>query len=281
MSEHLVPKVGEHRLYDLFSEKTSLETKASTARWYAEMMIDLFFSEKGKEELGEDKFNSLPLGDKIKIIKPYVSIELINSLNHIKQFGDIASHYKPGRTIKEEEVNNIVEKSLLLFDFALIDLLKDGGLRATEVTGTLFSTFLPSVRVRVLRKIINLNDINYRSDDDMYHLDKSVLALTKNGEISKALRILEKLRKNNQIDENCVSFWKEKLSLIQEKIDEDILPIPKNISDCKRNFDDVISLMSSEEKKANEKLINVFNIMLDQIEPSEMGDKKPNLLILM
>lgn len=281
MSEHLVPKVGEHRLYDLFSEKTSLETKASTARWYAEMMIDLFFSEKGKEKLGEEKFNNLSLGDKIKEIRPYSSTELINSLNHIKQFGDIASHYKPGRIIKEKEVHSIVEKSLSLFDFALIDLLKNGGLRTTKVTGTLFSTFLPSVRVRVLRKIINLSDINYHSDDDMYHLDKLVLALTKNGEISKALKILEKLRGNNQIDVNSMIFWREKLELIQEKIDEDILPIPKDISDCKRNFDDVLSKMSSEEKKANEKLINVFNIMLNQIEPSEMGDKKPNLIILM
>jgi hypothetical protein len=281
MKEHLVPKVGEHRLYDLLSENTSLETKASTARWYAEMMIDLFFSAKRKKELGESKFNNLSLGDKIKIIKPEYSSDLIDALNLIKQFGDIASHYKPERSIDEKNVKKIIEKALSLFDFVLIDLMKDRGIRKTEVTATLFSTFLPSIRIRVLRSITDLSSIKGDSDNDMFLLDKLVLALTKNGESKKAFRILEKLKKEEKIGEYHFDFCAEKIDIIQCKIDDGILPIPENISDCKRNFEDVLGQMSDVEKSGNKELIDVFNTMLDQVEPSQMGDKMPSLMVLM
>lgn len=281
MKDHLVPKVGHHRLYDLVSEKTSLETKASTARWYAEMMIDLFFSANAKEKVGEDKFNKLSLGEKIKILREWCSDELIDALNLIKQFGDIASHYNPSKTIKESEVNKIIVKALSLFDYALIDLMKDGGIRKTEVTAVLFSTFLPSIRVRVLSSILDLSDIKGNSDNDMFLLDKLLLALTKNGEGKKAQKLLSKLRKEEKIGDYHLRFWLEKLEVIQGKIDEGILPIPENISDCKRNFDDVLSQLTSFEKAENQALIDVFDTMLSQVEPSDMGDKVPNLMVLM
>lgn len=281
MEEHLVPRAGQHRLYDLTSENTSAETKASTARWYAEMMIDLFFSEKAKLKVGAEKFNRLSLGEKIKTLKEDYSSGLIDALNLIKQFGDMASHYQPGRTIEAESVESVIKKSLSLFDFVLIDLMKDNGIRKTEATATLFSTFLPSIRVRVLKKIIDLGSVRGDSDDDMFLLDKLVLALTKNGEGKKAIRLLEKLKKQEKIGDYHVSFWEEKIEVIQGKIDEGVLPIPENISDCKRNFDDVFSQLSDEEKAENDSLIEVFNTMFDQVEPSEMGDKQPSLMVLM
>lgn len=281
MEEHLVPSAGQHRLYDLTSENTSAETKASTARWYAEMMIDLFFSGKGKSRVGTEKFNRLSLGEKIKILKEDYSNELIDALNLIKQFGDMASHYHPGRELDSKSVESIIKKSLSLFDFALIDLMKDNGIRKTEVTATLFSTFLPSIRVRVLKEIIDFASLRGDSDNDMFLLDKLVLALTKNGEAKKAIRLLEKLKKQEKIGDYHVSFWREKIEIIQGKIDEGVLPIPENISDCKRNFDDVFSQLSDEEKAENQNLIEVFNTMLDQVEPSQMGDKQPSLMVLM
>ena len=39
-----IPIIGHRRLNDLFSEQTSPETKANTARWYAELFIDKFLS---------------------------------------------------------------------------------------------------------------------------------------------------------------------------------------------------------------------------------------------
>lgn len=281
MQEHLIPRVGQHRLYDLTSENTSAETKASTARWYAEMMIDLFFSERGKSIVGDKKFNSLSLGEKIKIIKEFHSSELIDALNIIKNFGDKASHYYPDRKIDTREVEKIIEKSLSLFDYVLIELMKDGGIRKTEVTATLFSTFLPSIRVRVLKKIINFESLRGDSDEDMFLLDKLFLALTKNGEGKKAIRLLHKIKSKENISDYHVDFWMEKINLIQKKINENLLPIPKNIADCKRNFNDVLSQLTEEEKDKNSILINVFNTMLDQVEPSEMGEMQPNLIILM
>jgi hypothetical protein len=115
----------------------------------------------------------------------------------------------------------------------------------------------------------------------MFLLDKLVLALTKNGESKKAFRVLEKLKQEGKIGEYHFNFWAEKIDIIQGKIAEGVLPIPENISDCKRNFEDVLSRMSDEEKSGNKELIDVFNTMLDQVEPSQMGDKKPNLMVLM
>jgi hypothetical protein len=281
MRNHLAPKVAEHRLYDLFSEKTSFETKASTARWYAEMMIDLFFSKESKKIVGKENFIKLSLGEKLKHIKQTSSKELIDSLNFIKQFGDEASHYKPDNILNKKDVDKVIEKALSLFDFALIDLIKDGGIGKTPITARLFSTFLPSIRVRVIRSIIDINSVRGDSDNDMALLDKLLLALTKNGEGKKAIKLLEKLKKKGNIGIEHVDFWKKKIQTIQSKIEEGILPIAENISDCKRNFYDVYEEMTENERNENKDLIEVFNIMLDQIEPSDMGQKKPNLMILM
>ncbi|WP_312773509.1 hypothetical protein [Pseudomonas rhodesiae] len=281
MKDHLVPKVGEHRLYDLTSNQTSLETKASTARWYAEMMIDLFFSYEAKSNLGEDAFNKLSLGDKISILRKPGAEKLTQSLDLIKDFGDKASHYQPGRVIKESDVEKVVTLSLELFDLALIDLMKNGGIRKTEITAKLFSTFLPSIRIRVLKSIINMRFIRPDSDEDMFILDKILLAYTKNGEIKKARRLLEKLQKQGALPQSHVEFWKEKIQIIQEKLEAGILPVSENISDCRRNFENVLSQMNESEKEQNSDLIKVFEVMLAQVEPSDLGDKIPDLVILM
>jgi len=281
LKDHLVPKVGEHRLYDLTSNQTSLETKASTARWYAEMMIDLFFSYEAKSNLGEDSFNKLSLGDKISILRKPGAEKLTQSLDLIKDFGDKASHYQPGRVIKESDVERVVTLSLELFDLALIDLMKNGGIRKTEITAKLFSTFLPSIRIRVLKSIINMRFIRPDSDEDMFILDKILLAYTKNGEIKKARRLLEKLQKQGALPQSHVEFWKEKIQIIQEKLEAGILPVSENISDCRRNFENVLSQMNESEKEQNSDLIKVFEVMLAQVEPSDLGDKIPDLVILM
>lgn len=281
MENHLIPRVGEHRLYDLTSDNTSAETKASAARWYAEMMIDLFFSHDAKSEVGDDQFNKLSLGEKIKLIRKPETENLVNSLNHIKNFGDAASHYRPGRVINKIDVEEVTEKAFELFDFALIDIVKDGGIRKTEITAKLFSTFLPSIRVRVLKAILNTNAVDPASDNDMFLLDKLLLAQTKCGEIKKAFRLLDKLRGKGKLPESHVEFWKEKLTTIQLKMDAGILPIPRNISDCKRNFEDVLANVSELDKVENSELIRVFEIMLAQVEPSDMGDKVPDLMVLM
>lgn len=281
MENHLIPKVGEHRLYDLTSEKTSAETKASAARWYAEMMIDLFFSHDAKKNLGETEFNRLALGEKIKLLKKPGTENLVNSLNLIKEFGDKASHYLPGRTIEKKHVTNVINKALELFDFALIDLMKDGGIRKTEFTAKLFSTFLPSIRVRVIKSVLDIGSIDPGSDDDMFLLDKLLLAQVKNGEGKKSLKLLDKLQKESRLPRSHVEFWKMKLRKIQGKMDLGVLPIPENISDCRRNFEDVLAQMSASEKIENSDLIMVFETMLAQIKPSEMGGKVPDLMILM
>lgn len=281
MKDHLIPKVGEHRLYDLTSNQTSLETKASTARWYAEMMIDLFFSYEAKSNLGEDAFNKLSLGDKISVLRKPGAEKLTQSLDLIKDFGDKASHYQPGRVIKESDVERVVTLSLELFDLALIDLMKNGGIRKTEITAKLFSTFLPSIRIRVLKSIINMRFIRPDSDEDMFILDKILLAYTKNGEIKKARRLLEKLQKQGALPQSHVEFWKEKIQIIQEKLEAGILPVSENISDCRRNFENVLSQMNESEKEQNSDLIKVFEVMLAQVEPSDLGDKIPDLVILM
>jgi len=245
------------------------------------MMIDLFFSYEAKSNLGEDAFNKLSLGDKISILRKPGAEKLTQSLDLIKDFGDKASHYQPGRVIKESDVEKVVTLSLELFDLALIDLMKNGGIRKTEITAKLFSTFLPSIRIRVLKSIINMRFIRPDSDEDMFILDKILLAYTKNGEIKKARRLLEKLQKQGALPQSHVEFWKEKIQIIQEKLEAGILPVSENISDCRRNFENVLSQMNESEKEQNSDLIKVFEVMLAQVEPSDLGDKIPDLVILM
>jgi pentatricopeptide repeat protein len=119
------------------------------------------------------------------------------------------------------------------------------------------------------------------SDEDMFILDKILLAYTKNGEIKKARRLLEKLQKQGALPQSHVEFWKEKIQIIQEKLEAGILPVSENISDCRRNFENVLSQMNESEKEQNSDLIKVFEVMLAQVEPSDLGDKIPDLVILM
>lgn len=284
MTDYLTPKIGQHRINDMLSEATSLETKASTARWYAEMMIDLFLSKEVKCAIGEEDFYKLTLSEKIKGIKPFFSEQIIDSLQLIRNFGNKAAHYNPNVKIRETDVKKIVEKALTLFDLLLVNLLKDGGYEKTEYTPKIFSTFLPSIRCRVLNAIVDLNsvcckdDIGDRTDILMVH--KLLLAYVKNGERKKAINVIKKLKKKNSLNSKWYSRFKKAIDVMDENVKKNILPIPRNIHDCKRNFDDVMKDLSDEEKFLNKELIDIFNIMLQLTTPSELGELQPNELYL-
>lgn len=223
---------------------------------------------------------NLRLEKKIKLLKKPGNENLCDSLNFIKGFSDKASHYLPGRVIEKKDVAKVVKRALELFDFALIDLMRNGGTRKTEVTAKLFSAFLPSIRVRVIKSILDRKTFDPSSNDNIFLLDKLLLAQTKSGEGKKSLRLLDERCAQGKLSKAHLKFRKEKLREIQKKMDSGVLPISENISDCRRNLEDILLQMSASDRIENSELIKVFETMLAQIEPSAMGDKVPNLVIV-
>ncbi|MFT5594290.1 MAG: hypothetical protein ACI8SR_002679 [Oceanicoccus sp.] len=274
MSTILSPKVGENRLSEMTSPDTTPETKCWAARWYAEMMVELFLSDTAKQK--KKDFESLSLGNKIKEISEEYSEKLISSLYLIEDLGNQASHFKKGRAITEAESIKAVENAIGLFDLILVDLFKNQGLAKTLNTAKIFSTFLPSIRVNVLAKLLDFSKFDNNSEYDIGVLHKYLLALTKNGQREKARRLIKKLLKKETIDQDMFTYWENSINVISNNSKN--LPIPKSIEDCKRNFDDVLIILSNEDLSENSRLIEIFNILLESVTPSEMGDLIGNQL---
>lgn len=268
MSTILTPKVGENRVSEMTSPDTSFDTKCWAARWYAEMIVDLFLSNEAKLRI--DNFEKLSLGDKVKEISTTFSKELIDALYLIENLGNKGSHFKINSTVSEKDAETAVNTAIGLFDLILFDLFKNGGLAKTPNTARLFSTFLPSIRSNVLSMLIDFSSFDKESEFDVALLQKYLLALTKNNQREKARRLIKRLYKKSVINDFQYEFWEKTINQISGNLSE--LPVPKSIEDCKRNFDDVLSSMDEADKEYNSRLIDIFNILLDKVEPSEMGD---------
>lgn len=283
MNEYIIAGIAQRRFNDLTSDSSSVETKSNAARWYAEMMIDKFFSARAKENLeNEDVFHDMALAAKIQELKKYSPpLNLISSLEYIKTIGDRGSHYHPNhQKITSIEAEKVVKMALSLFDLALVELLKDRGLWKSKSTATIFSTFLPAVRVRVLEQIIKHKDDHTRTPNDTKELLwKWALALIKDNKKTKALRKVDDWTKKQLISQEDAKEWKNGLNAIHQKSRQELLPIAQNAADCKRNFNDCLKTINQAEKNANQELIELFHIMLDQITPSEMGNKIPNFCL--
>lgn len=267
MSTILTPKYGESRIKEMTSIDTSPDTKCWAARWYAEMVIDLFLSKAASERV--ENFEKLSLGNKIKEISTEYSNRLIDALYFIESHGNEASHFSRD-IITSETADKVVDKAITLFDLILVDLFKDNGLAKTPNTARLFSTFTPSIRANVLNQLLDFNSLDNSCEHDMGILHKYFLALTKNNQRDKARRLLYKLKKQNKITQDQFQYWEESINKISSNINN--LPIPKNISDCKRNFDNVLSSMDIQERELNSQLIEIFNTLLDSVTPSEMDN---------
>ena len=124
-SSRLTPKPAEPRLSDLFSETASAASKGNAARFYAEMIVDLFLSDQLKIELGTVRLDTLPLGDQIKRISSYTPTKIVEALRRIKNFGDMASHYSPGSTLTATHADAVVEDAVglivLILTYELIE----------------------------------------------------------------------------------------------------------------------------------------------------------------
>lgn len=274
MSTILAPKIGENRVSEMTSPDTSFDTKCWAARWYAEMIVDLFLSNEAK--LRRDNFEKLSLGDKIKEISLDFSKELIDSLYLIENLGNKGSHFRRDSDVSEKDAEQAVNTAISLFDLILFDLFKNGGLARTPNTARLFSTFLPSIRSNVLSMLIDFDAFDKESEYDVALLKKYLLALTKNNQREKARRLIKRLQKKSAIAKFQYDFFEKTINEIAERLSK--LPIPKSIEDCKRNFDDVISSMGEEDKRCNARLIDIFNILLNKVTPSEMGDLAGDLV---
>ncbi|WP_421377179.1 hypothetical protein ACOCG7_05950 [Paraburkholderia sp. DD10] len=266
--EKPIPKSAEHRLADLLSDTSSPETKAGTARWYVEMFIDTFLSSDIKEKIGIAQFRKLSLGEMIQSIGESFGAEMRSSLLLIKNFGDRASHYNPSSFISHEDAEKVVSTAIDLFALALIHELKTNPLNSASSRATIFSTIFPSVRERVLRDLMVLSDPLDEYNAALLH--KYCLACTKNGNVNKARRKLDELRKKNFIDEARYYFEVESIRKIQAAMQLDMLPIPKRMEDCARNFEAVVGDLSAEEAFENSRLIELIQKLLDQVSSSDM-----------
>jgi hypothetical protein len=268
------PKKGEHRLSEMLSENSSLETKANASRWYLEMMIDLFLSKESKQNLSEIIFKKLSLSDKIEDISKYYSKDIIDTLHLIKNVGDKGSHYSSDVRLNKKEIDTVVKKATNLFTLILIDHLKKEPLDKTYNRAVIFSTLLPSIRENVLYSLINFKKIETEMDYAL--LDKYIIACTKNNRINQIKKKLKELNKKNIIDSVFYSFQLKSIQAIEQGMKKNELPIPKTMEDCKRNLNSVINTLDENEINDNQELIDIMNTLLENVEPSKIESFKEN-----
>jgi len=266
-SSNLTPKNAEPWLSDLFSDTISAASKGNAARRYAEMMIDLFLSDRLKEEIGEAEFRRLFLGDHIQQITPYTSPKIIEDLWQIKDFGDKASHYSPGRNVTHEEASRVVEATLGLIDLILTQELIERPLNVSPCRATIFSVIFPGVRERVLANLLKVCSPN-AGDYYLFLVSKYSLALVKNSKFTKARRNLDELLKKGSIDEEFHKDQLESIKLIAESIRYPGQPIPKRMEDVARNYAKVRGSLGKADLEANRRLLRIMETLVNNVVPS-------------
>lgn len=265
--DKLFPHQARHRIADLISDESSDETKAQTARWFAEMMIKEFLS----TEFGEvQNHNKLSLGDLISKLRGNFDVKIINALNLIKDFGDRASHYDPNRKINCDDAQKAVSAAFNLFPLIIADHLKKLPLDSHPDRATLLSTTLPAVRIKVIEELICFDRI-LGDEYQVGLLHKWCLAQVKNGSDKKAKRKMNLLLNNGKISKQIHEFEIKTINEISDRMKKGELPIPVTHNDFSRNFADVMGGLSVNSKKFNIKFINILECMTKNIPPSEMG----------
>lgn len=271
--EKVIPVIGQECYLDMISQTASREAKANAARRYTEMMVYLFLSDKLKNDIGDDSFYQMKLKDVICKIENYTYKPLINLLNHIKNIGNVGSHYHPQKKLSEDEVTKVVNCVIDdLLPLILVNYIIKEPFEKHPFSAKIFSILLPSVRERVLYELIDFNNI--KSENDKFLLHKYVMACHKNNKRDKIRRKLRSLKKKGVID---AKFY-EALCITIKNFDENSnsLPIPETMQDCKRNFNSVIESIGKEDVERNKRLIKIISLLLDNVMPSEIGNLIPN-----
>ncbi len=266
--DKLIPYQAVHRTGDLISDISSDETKAQTARWFAEMMIKEFLS----GEFSEESYKKLSLGDLISYLTEKVDKKIIDSLNFIKDFGDKASHYNPDVKITKTDSKKAVEAALDLFSLIIIDHLKKNPLDSHPDRATILSTTLPKIRLKIIGELIDFDDLS--TDYQIGLLHKWCLACVKSGGREKVRRKLNNLQKKGKISKPIYDFEIKSVNEIAFRMSKSELPIPFAHEDFARNFDAVISQLSAESKEINSRLIDILDRMAKHIQRSEFGGSR-------
>jgi len=266
-SPSLTPKNAEPWLSDLFSDTISAASKGNAARRYAEMMIDLFLSDRLKEDIGEAEFRRLFLGDHIQRITPYMPAKIIEALWHIKDFGDKASHYSPDRNVTREEASKAVQAALGLIDLILTQELTERPLDASACRATIFSVIFPGVRERVLANLLKECDPT-AGDYYLFLVSKYSLALLKSGKFNKARRNLDELLKKDSINKDFHEAQLESMKLVAESIRYPGQPIPKRMEDVARNYAHVRGSLGEVDLKTNQRLLRILETLVNNVVPS-------------
>ena len=269
---HAIPKVAHHRIFDLLSDSTSKETKLATCRWFVEMIIDVFLSDFLINEVGEKEYGKMSLFSKIEKIKNSkcfdVSIGLI--MDEIRVKGNSGAHYNQDLPT-DYETKETVFQCLRIFDLLLVDWFQKNGFDKTRKTAVIFSTLLPSTRVRVLKHFCKEENIVSSYDKAIFH--KLLLAHVKNHEVKTAKELLERAKNSEKINDEEYFSELESIEVIAKKM-TDSLPVAKNLSDSKRNFSEVVNSLSEQDKSLNSGLIEIIVKLLEDITPSDMGNLK-------
>lgn len=259
----LYPSKASHRIGDLLSKDLSNETKANTARWYAEMLIKEFL----KDQFEDETYKKESLSYLISKLKGKIDKGIIDSLSLIKNFGDKASHYNPDVAITDSESQKAVDAAIRLYQFIIIDELKKRDFYYHRDRTTLISVLLPSMRVEIYSELLDFTSKNL----DPILIWKWCLACLKNNNINKAKRKLTQLRKNKILNEHNFNVLSNDLNVMNKARINDELPIPFTRADFCRNLNDLLGKhLDDESKNVNSRLISILSSMADGIEPSSM-----------
>ncbi|MDF0732903.1 hypothetical protein P0Y43_19615 [Pseudomonas entomophila] len=265
-----VPKAAEQRIADLFSETATPHARGNAARWYAEMFIELFLSDSAKVALGSEQFKKLGLERKIDAIQNDTSPETIATLQLIKSLGDRASHYSEV-PFTEREAKRAVEAAGDLIVQVLLHELKTTPLNANEPRAKILSVLFPSIRIRVLRELLETHERLNPYQALLLH--KYNLACVKNGQDKKARRELDTLFKKRLIDRDFYDYQVRSIRVIADQRNLGTLPIAQRMEDVARNFKSVLEGLTPAECEANAKLIAILETLIKDVLPSDLSEQ--------
>lgn len=249
-----VPETGHDLLKDMLSEATSLRTKAWAARALTEQMVSVFLYQDRDQKSSQKP----SLGEMIDAVKNKYGEEILSVIRHIKHIGDKASHYAKDNIIKKEDVDKSVENTLNLFSIILTSECKSRNLlKLDDYSFYIFSTLYPSVREKVLRKLIDFDSI-LNNDLQKMLFKKYGMAAAKAGRYKQFQRVLDRLLKKEKINDEIYTYMKEWLPIYDSQLA--YLPTANDILTCRRNFENAINVIKyhnqNDELYKNRDLIN-------------------------
>lgn len=249
---------------DFMNEDLKNKSRAQNVRQYCEGIIYLLLADKIKLYLkNNDNYESLSWKRKLDILDKYYDKDITTKLRYIFKIGGAGSHFN-GK-VNDTELNDIINYAIhIVEDIFVKYFMMPEHKFGTENIFTVFSMLPLKHRIYILEKL--LEDKNNKT---IYMvIEKLALAYVKYGENNKALGLLEKVYKDNVINNDQYKYLKEKCSVLLKNI-ENLYEInrERNIEGIKAIQDGqflVVGYQTSKDLIDSKKILEKFSYIYER-----------------